>query len=605
MRSQPIWFGEKDRPAFGWVHLPTGGEALGGVLVCPPLGRDYLQSHYALRLLAEALAHAGFSVLRFDYDGTGNSAGDNRDPNRVKSWLGTVRCAVQVLRDMGNVDISCVGMRMGSLLATTVSASGTALDQLVLWDPCVSGRTFLREERALGSVLAGGIKVTSLLPNGSVETPGIVYDAATVSGLHTLDMAELPRPFARRVLTLIRSDRFEPSIFGEASIGGECIERGEAIGQSELIDRGSPFQEPPVQAVKRIVTWMTAGARGRPRPVRAESSSDTAVVRQGGLVPSVRETLLQIPPAGLFGVLSESTDSTSAGPTVICLSVANQPGFGPNRLWVELARQWARNGVRTLRLDLSGLGDSPHRSPGNEQWTPHKPEAFDDVREAAQWASPEDPGNVILVGLCSSGYQAIDSAFDLRPRVVVAINPSVTFMPPEKGQGMSLDPRRRIALAKDAVPDTFRESGRLSWLRHRYPKLAWRVRLLAAPSRRSGAWLSDLSRHGTQMLIICGERESRPIRYGITSHKLRRLSRRGSVHLECVPGLHHELLIASQRQQVSGLVSDFVLARSLASDRGQEQTQRPFPLCLVAADEETGLARHVHEPLGPVQQGPA
>ena len=240
--AQPIWFGEKERPAFGWLHLPPGGVSRGGVLVCPPIGRDYLQGHYALRLLAESLADAGFSVLRFDYDGTGNSAGDNLDPNRVESWLATVRHAVQLLREMGNVDLSAVGMRIGSLLATTVSASGAALDQLVLWDPCVSGRAFLREESALYSLLTGDIEVTPLLSDGSLETSGMIYDAATVSELRTLDVAQLPRPFARRVLTLVRSDRFEAPIFAEASIAGEVAERGEATGQPELMDRGSPIR---------------------------------------------------------------------------------------------------------------------------------------------------------------------------------------------------------------------------------------------------------------------------------------------------------------------------------------------------------------------------
>jgi pimeloyl-ACP methyl ester carboxylesterase len=586
IRAQPIWFGEEERPAFGWLHLPPGGKSRGGVLVCPPIGRDYLQGHYALRLLAESLADAGFSVLRFDYDGTGNSAGDNLDPNRVESWLGTVRHAVQLLREMGIVDLSAVGMRIGSLLATTVSASGTPFDQLVLWDPCVSGRAFLREESALFSLLTADIEVTPHLDDGSLETSGMVYAAATVSELRTLDVVKLPRPFARRVLTLVRSDRFEAPIFSEESVAGEVAERGEATGQTELMDRGSPHQEPPVLAVKKIVTWLTAGARGRPQPVRAPSAHATAVVGTSPLGLSVRETFVEVPPAGLFGVVSEPSVSVADSPTVIFLSVANQPGVGPNRLWVELSRQWAYQGVRSFRLDLSGLGDSPSRNMGHERWFPLKPEAFDDVSEAAQCVAPEDPSNVILVGLCSSGYQALDSAFGLRPRGAVAINPSITFVPPEKREGKPLDPRRRIVFAKDSVPDAFREGGRLSSLRNRFPQLAWWVRSLAAPNRRSGAWLPDLDRQGTHVLAICGELERRPIRYGITAHKLRRLSRRGSVNLQIFPDLHHELLIAKQRQKVADLVSDFVLTRSRAADAGHEHTGNPCLTCLAAAAEE-------------------
>ena len=114
-------------------------------------------------------------------------------------------------------------------------------------------------------------------------------------------------------------------------------------------------------AVKKIVTWLTAGARGRPQPVRAPSGNAIAVVGTSPLGSSVRETFVRVPPAGLFGVVSEPTASLSDAPSVIFLSVANQPGVGPNRLWVELSRQWAYQGVRSFRLDLSGLGDSPSR----------------------------------------------------------------------------------------------------------------------------------------------------------------------------------------------------------------------------------------------------
>ena len=96
MDATPIWFGAEHRPLLGWFHSPPGGRARGGVVVCPPIGRDYLQAHYALRMLAETLAELGMCVLRFDYDGTGDSAGDDSDPGRVASWMASVRSALEV-----------------------------------------------------------------------------------------------------------------------------------------------------------------------------------------------------------------------------------------------------------------------------------------------------------------------------------------------------------------------------------------------------------------------------------------------------------------------------------------------------------------------------
>ena len=139
-----------------------------------------------------------------------------------------------------------------------------------------------------------------------------------------------------------------------------------------------------------------------------------------------------MPPVGLFGILTYNHDVRAPGaPAALFLNVANQHHVGPNRLWVELARQWAGAGIRSLRLDLSGLGDSPDRQGASGRWECFKPEAFEDVADAAQWLSPDDPSNVVLVGLCSGGYQALEGALVLRARGVVAINPFGSFDPAE------------------------------------------------------------------------------------------------------------------------------------------------------------------------------
>ena len=169
-----------------------------------------------------------------------------------------------------------------------------------------------------------------------------------------------------------------------------------------------------------------------------------------------------MPPVGLFGVLTYDPDLPVSPdkPTAVFLNVANQHHVGPNRLWVELARQWAGAGVRSLRLDLSGLGDSPDRHGAGGRWECFKPEAFDDVVDAVRWASPDDPSNVVLVGLCSGGYQALESALAVGARGVVAINPFVSFEPAEVRAGLPPDPRRRIPVPDDELDDDARPIAR-------------------------------------------------------------------------------------------------------------------------------------------------
>ena len=77
------------------------------------------------------------------------------------------------------------------------------------------------------------------------------------------------------------------------------------------------------------------------------------------------------------------------------------------------------------------------------------------MTEIANAVSPDDPSDVVLVGLCSSAYQALDSAIRLHPLGVIALNPVITFQPPEMLAGGKVDERRRVALPRGAVIQQF------------------------------------------------------------------------------------------------------------------------------------------------------
>jgi pimeloyl-ACP methyl ester carboxylesterase len=252
----------------------------------------------------------------------------------------------------------------------------------------------------------------------------------------------------------------------------------------------------------------------------------------------VVETPVSVPPVGLFGALAydEGVPVTPDRPAVIFLNVARQHHVGPNGMWVELARRWAAEGTRSLRLDMSGLGDSPSRSGRPGRWECFKPEAFDDVEDAARWLSPADPSNVVLVGLCSGGYQALESGLAVRARGVVAINPLVDFEPAEVRAGLPLD-RRRRAVVPGAESTGDERPG------------------------RPGRWLSDLVRQGTGTLLICGDAELDLLCRAVTPSRLRALERTGRLRVEHLAGLQHDLFLAAQRDLVKSLVTEYVLSR--------------------------------------------
>ena len=207
--------------------------------------------------MAERLAASGFCALRFDYDGTGDSAGGNDDPGRTEAWVATVRSALRLVRQTGVDDVCLVGMRFGATLAAQAAASDGQVDQVVLWDPCASGRSFLREQRAISTITLGSPAES---PDGSVEIPGTLYDATTAGDIEAVSIAKCALPLARRVLVLTRADRPVHRSLLNPALASEEFSHQEAAGQAEFMDRYPPVQELPHAAMAGIVGWLGAGA---------------------------------------------------------------------------------------------------------------------------------------------------------------------------------------------------------------------------------------------------------------------------------------------------------------------------------------------------------
>jgi alpha-beta hydrolase superfamily lysophospholipase len=534
-----------------------------------------MRAHHALRLLGERLESLGICALRFDYDGMGDAAGSNADGHRVQSWLRSTAQAIEVLREAGVSAVSLVGMRMGAVIAANVAAEDSALDQIVLWDPCASGRSFLKEQQALSALTLG---IRARRPDGSVEAPGLVYGADTVADMGRLDLSALSTARVRRVLVLTRDDRDGDSRLQGLTCTG-TVEWQEADGQAELMDGGSPDRKLTFTTIERIAAWLCDGTAEARTPIDGPPVAGRAIVgfdENGG---AIVERPILLPPAGLFGMVTEPAGA-SRGPAVLMLNVADKHHIGPCRLWVDLARRWAGAGVRSLRFDMSGLGESPLRHPEQRQLVSCAPEAFEDVEDAARAMSPEDPSNVVLVGLCSSGYQAIESALQLVPRGVIAINPWLSGVPPEFELAQPLDSRRRVILSSGSVMRAFHNQAPLSELGRRFPNLGWRLRMLAAGSRRSAVWAKSLVDGGVDVLIVCGEQEARPIRFGASSRVFSRLTATGRFEFDYFSDLQHVLLIASQRQMVVDLVthhltSKFVHLNFESEDRGTHTDAPP------------------------------
>lgn len=144
--SEPIQFG-RDGALMGVFHDVAGHASL-GVLLCPPLGQTLVRTHRVYRQLATNLAEQGIGALRFDYRGSGDSAGDSLSLDWQRC-LDDIRSAAAELRArIGCATVVGFGARLGGSL-TLAAASTVGFARLILWDPVLDGAQRVAELDAL------------------------------------------------------------------------------------------------------------------------------------------------------------------------------------------------------------------------------------------------------------------------------------------------------------------------------------------------------------------------------------------------------------------------------------------------------------------------
>jgi uncharacterized protein len=161
----------------------------------------------AIRHAAITVATAGAHVLRFDYFGTGDSAGEMQEAT-LDIWHDDIRCGVQELKEVsGARRVTLVGLRLGALLGSRAAAAlPDEIDRLVLWDPVLDGRTFLDEQfRAcyLPRLFGRGPVPRPEAVGGGFEVLGYPLSARLVHDITHLDMRSFARELSSRAYALI------------------------------------------------------------------------------------------------------------------------------------------------------------------------------------------------------------------------------------------------------------------------------------------------------------------------------------------------------------------------------------------------------------------
>ena len=147
----PVPFGTSARRLFGVYDPPRKRARERAILLCYPGGQEYMRAYPGFKQLAMRLSREGAHVFRFDYFGTGDSAGDDQEVS-LSGWADDITTAIDELASMASVSrFSMIGLRLGATLAARISTKRKDIDDLILWDPIIDGAAHLRKLSATHS----------------------------------------------------------------------------------------------------------------------------------------------------------------------------------------------------------------------------------------------------------------------------------------------------------------------------------------------------------------------------------------------------------------------------------------------------------------------
>jgi len=449
---RPLWFGE-GLPLLGHLHVPRRVAIDIAVVICAaPFGYENIASHRGLRRLADCLVDAGIASLRFDVPGTGDSDGEQT----LDAWRASIGDAVAtVRRETRCKSVAIIGVGLGATLALASLDAGVSVDKLILWGGPISGRDWLRLQRATHRITAieGNPAMVTSAPSGVEELYGFPMTAELANDLATLDLsqvspgrwpAERPRP------TVLLVSRDVSDVSGQLAF--LFAVRGMPAQMESWDGLDAMFVEPhlcvvPEELFQRMRSWLAADvAICEPYAVAVDiSTSASTRIRSAG---AVEETARYS--SGdeglLFSIETRPNDRKPRPLWSVLLTGRAVRHIGPNRIWVRVARELAAAGYASIRLDGRSVGDSDGSGDGlmpDEYY--YQKHIHDDIERVMDIAVFAGAREFLITGVCSGATAAFQVALGRRDvRAIVMLNPLQLQNDPEDAQ------RAKVQLSQKA-----------------------------------------------------------------------------------------------------------------------------------------------------------
>jgi pimeloyl-ACP methyl ester carboxylesterase len=259
----PSFFRKDNKPLYASFHPALGDTRRVAVVLCYPLGDEYIRSHRSFRQLGVRLSRAGFPVLRFDYYGSGDSGGIDTDAT-LEQWRADIAAAIDELKQRVHVtQVFLAGLKLGAALAAQTAIGRSDIAGLVLWEPVIDGASYLAALRE-----AHEHKLWYLAAKG--EPPPEAPDGMEVLGFHmadpmihevkTLDLLKLSgKPAAKVYITEREPVQAVQQLRSHLESLGSQVEYQLIEGPSVWTDNTDKGLVPH-QVLQGMVGWLTTQA---------------------------------------------------------------------------------------------------------------------------------------------------------------------------------------------------------------------------------------------------------------------------------------------------------------------------------------------------------
>lgn len=425
---RPLYIPAGETSLFGWIHTYKNIAQRNCVaIICPPMGYEYTHSHRSVRHLCDELAVKGIPALRFDYHGTGDSPGEELDPDRIERWKRDIACAIQFAKQITGCEECCViGLRLGGTLAASITKQ-VSIDYLVLWNAPTRGSRYVRE---LTAAAASSTQSAENYNPELIESGGFLINIETANEIKKLDLINEDIDVRRRVLIADRDD-----LPANTDLGKRLLDLSIATDQLALPGYAEMMAEPqftavPHQAIQHIVSWLLKQNQYNSCPpnhlVELNTYDNDSLTFNLGNNKFTEQPYFFGKENQLFGILTTTKAGRAGLPTVVLLSSGTVHHTGPGRLYVKLARELAANGFNCFRADLGGIGDSVLQNSPQENH-PYPDFAEDNARSTLDFLKNlTNSSEFILLGLCSGAHTAFHTGIlETHHKItdIIAINP--------------------------------------------------------------------------------------------------------------------------------------------------------------------------------------